>query len=309
MTNIALQKQQQQRHSGQPSGAAAAAAAAAPTQPAEPPSQDQPLEDFTFRHFAPLLRACQGYAKLSGCRFRSSSFDPAKISTESDATKSRVKRESAATVEEYQRRLRQGDKLLLEEVDRAFRIVMQESVRNAMMGLFQTLDMFPPSPPPPGIDDDDCCYEDVEAPLPVVSQRLYNDQARRLGSDCGGPGFLQQRAKTAAFIVDFAEESEVKLPPIPETQQSMLREISTRVQEELKQRGESEARQKDIRSIFLRGLGGGATAESLRMEAEKFWGENWKSIALGVATVAALGILTVANGVATGQRRGRGSEL
>merc|ERR1719436_624537 len=108
-----------------------------------------------------------------------------------------------------------------------------------MMGMFQTLDLFPPNPPPTDVGDDDCAYEDVSAPLPMVAQRLYNDQARRVCGPLEGVGRLHRRAMTAAFIVDFAEVSGFKLPAIPETQQSMLREISARVNEEAKRQGGS----------------------------------------------------------------------
>jgi len=36
---------------------------------------DQTLDEAAFQHFAPLLAASQRYAKLSGFRFRSASFD------------------------------------------------------------------------------------------------------------------------------------------------------------------------------------------------------------------------------------------
>merc|ERR1719469_1823240 len=101
-----------------------------------------------------------------------------------------------------------------------------------MAGMFQALEMFPPSPAPKDIDDEDCAHEDTSAPLPAIAQRLYNEKARRV-SDPNGAGRLEKRARTAAFIVGFA------LPPIPDTQRDMLQELSSRVAEETKASGKS----------------------------------------------------------------------
>mmetsp|Transcript_95452 Transcript_95452/g.273774 ORF Transcript_95452/g.273774 Transcript_95452/m.273774 type:complete len:325 (+) Transcript_95452:91-1065(+) len=282
------------------------------------------LEETAFRHFAPLLGACQGYAARSGCRFRSASFDglenavagagaiaavPASRAKDS-GPRLAAKLTAAPAVSDFRARLNAGDEMLVEEVDRAFRIVMAESVRNAMMGMFQTLEMFPPTPPPLGISDDDCAYEDVTAPLPAVAQRLYNDQARRVSDACGGPGVVQKRAMTAAFLVDFAEAVGYRLPPVPETQSSMLKEISTRIQEELKRRGDSEEVQNRARDAFLGGLGAGAAAEGLKQEAQKWWTDNWRSVAWAAAGMAVVGIAAVATAVLSnrgddGRRRGR----
>merc|ERR1712129_197171 len=65
------------------------------------------------------------------------------------------------------------------ELERAFSVVMEESVRNAMVSAFQRLDMWPPRPTPAGVCMEDCSYEDVSAPLAVVAQRAYNDELRR----------------------------------------------------------------------------------------------------------------------------------
>jgi len=180
---------------------------------------------------------------------------------------------------------------------------MVESVRNAMVGMFKALDMFPPAPPPAMVDDEDCAYEDVTAPLPAVAQRLYNDQVRRLsdcGDDAGFAGRLYRRAMTASFIVDFASAQGIPLPQVSETQQSMLRELSDRVAEETRRRGASEADQTRAREAFLESLGAGSGAEKLRQEADKFWKRNWKTIAattaagvmFGVAGVVIAGIMS-----------------
>lgn len=267
-----------------------------------------PLDEEAFRHFAPLLQVSQDYASFSGCRFRSGSFDglPTEAAAAADVPASvgperardpgprlAAKLRASVAVADFAARLRSGEQGLVEEVDRAFRIVMVESVRNAMQSMFQALDIFPPTHPPRGIDEEDCAYEDTSAPLPAMAQRLYNDQVRRL-SNTAGAGRLDKRARTAAYIVDFAESLGVPLPAIPETQRDMLSELSARVTEETQRRGGSEKETSRAREVFLQGLGAGAAAESLRQEASKWWAENWKTVAGGMAVTAAFGLAGLA---------------
>ncbi|CAJ1388616.1 unnamed protein product [Effrenium voratum] len=193
------------------------------------------LDTSCFRHFAPLLEASQAYAQLSGCRFRLASFEPAgeeEISKEK-SVRLKARAEAEPQVQIFAERLRGGDPLLVEEHERAFRVVMVEGVRNAMMAAFQRLELWPPMPPPGGIEDDDCCYEDVNSDLPVIAQRLYNDDVRRLMAvPCDGAASpWQQRAFTAAFIVDFAEEVGVPCLPMPPTQKEMIEEFALRLEE------------------------------------------------------------------------------
>lgn len=270
-------------------------------------SEINALDENAFRHFAPLLAASQSYASRSGCRFRSRSFDgisvsrggqpskmPASVSAErakDPGPRLAAKLRAADMVHQFEERLRAKEPELLEEVDRAFRIVMVESVRNAMMGMFTALSMFPPSPAPSDIGDEDCSYEDVSAPLPAISQRLYNDQARRvLDVDASGPGRLERRAKTAAFIMDFAEATGVPMPEIPDTQQSMLKEMLARVSDQTRSNHQQETR---LREVFLNGFGAGAVAESLRFECRKWWGDNWQKV-LCAAAIPTLGAVTTA---------------
>lgn len=265
----------------------------------------QKLDEGSFRHFRPLLAACQDYAVTSGCRFRSEDFDgipeyeasPSSCGSAEPlgAKRSRdsgpllaAKLRAAPVVREFSARLRNGeDNALNEELERAHRVVMAESVRNAIAGMLKALDLFPPVPPPAGISEDDCAYEDCSAPLPVIGQRLYNDEVRRLTDATDDrPGRLEWRAASASFIVDFAEGVGVPLPPIPETQREMLRELAARTAES------SPRRQPEGADIFLRGLGVGAVANGLRDEAQKFWAatggwQGWLAVAAGgVAAVA-----------------------
>jgi len=198
--------------------------------------------------------------------------------------------------------------VLWKKMERAHRIVMSESVRNAMIGMFQALEMFPPAPPPAGIEDDDCAFEDVSAPLPVIAQRLYNDQARRLSDTTGGPGRLERRAMTAAFIIDFTDEVGVKLPPMPETQASMLKEFVERTNEFAEQKPGSDKKRHRAREAFLGALelGGGSVGRGLKHEADQWWSEHWKDVAWTVAGAIAVGAAAVATAALSGRgRRGR----
>merc|ERR1712216_740782 len=136
------------------------------------------LDQEVFRNFWPLLDSSRDYARLSGCRFRSRSFDgiagdesqAAVTSTRahSDDTDDRLpsaadtddrmiaRAHAAPTVYRFADRLRAGEAALLEELDKAFRIVMAESVRSAMIATCQVLELWPPSPAPVGVADDDC---------------------------------------------------------------------------------------------------------------------------------------------------------
>jgi len=280
------------------------------------------LDEAAFKRFAPLLAASQRYASLSGCRFQNTSFrgvprcpestpEPTEIDSAMPLDRGprfAAKIEAAPLVDEFSARLRAGEPGLVEEMERAHRIVMAESVRNAMIGMFQALEMFPPAPPPAGVEEDDCAFEDVSAPLPVIAQRLYNDQARRVSDTTGGPGRLERRAMTAAFIVDFTDEAGVKLPPMPETQASMLKEIVERTNEFAEQKPGSDKRRHRAREAFLGALGGGAVGHRLKQEANQWWAENWQGVAWTVGAAIAVGAAAVATAALSAradERRGR----
>jgi len=283
---------------------------------------DGALDEASFKRFAPLLAASQRYASHSGCRFRSLSFhgiprrsknmaEPVEVGSarsRDSGPRLAAKIEAAPLVDEFAARLRAGEPGLVEEMERAYRIVMAESVRNAMIGMFQALEMFPPAPPPAGVEDDDCAFEDVSAPLPVIAQRLYNDKARRVSDTTGGLGRLEQRAMTAAFLVDFTDEAGVKLPPLPETQASMLKEFAERTNEFAEQRPGSDDNRHRAREAFLGALGGGSVGHRLKQEANQWWAENWQGVAWTVAgalSVGAAAVATAALSRRANERRGR----
>merc|ERR1719373_797665 len=112
---------------------------------------------------------------------------------------------------------------------------------------------------------------------------------------------------TAAFLVDFAEGVGFQLPAIPETQQSMLRELSAQVQEEHRRRGANAEQASKAREVFLSGLGVGATAERLRSEAKQWWADNWKTVAWAAAGAVVMGAAGAIAAAALASGRGRRS--
>lgn len=281
-------------------------------------SSDRRLTEGFYRHFSPLLSVSQEYAALSGCRFRERSFDGyADIGGCSALSERRVcsvqrrraKESAVPNVEDFAKRLARREQALVEEAERAFRVVMAESVRNAMIGMFQELDMFPPRNAPASIDDCDCMYEDVTAPLPVIAQRLYNDESRRVMDE---ERLMHRRATTSAFVVDFVEAAGIGLPPIPETYRSMLQEFIARVDEAARGGGTTGGasligdQETRARSAFLSSMGDGLVAEGLKAEVFRWWAENRRKVLFG-----ALGAVAVAVGVAalSGLARGGSAAL
>lgn len=269
-----------------------------------------------FPHFAVLLKDCEDYAQLSGFRFRKSSFDGIPIGADSgqrcvgperardSGPRLAAKMRSAAMVSSFSERLLTRDSDLMQEFHRAFQIVMAESMRNAMMGMFRALDMFPPERPPSAVLEDDCGYEDTSAPLEEIAQRLYNDEVRRI---CDSAGSSERRAKTSTFIVDFASSINVPLPDPPETQQHMLKELAERVAAVEAQ--QSNAKSSHARDVFLQSLGVGVAADRMRTKAKDFWSEHRGTALWGAAGAVALGfggaLLAVVAKKAIDRRRDR----
>jgi len=242
-------------------------------------------EEF-FPQFAPLLVASRDYARHTGFRFRSNSFDGIDLSvmetgrldalpiiSEARARDSGLrlagKIQAAPAVRVFATRLVEGDLALADELDRAFQIVISESNRNAMISTCKEVGVFPPSPPP-AVNDADCSYEDCSASFTVIAQRLYNDEVRRL-CDCNGQ--LKLRARTAAFIVDFAEQVGAALPQMPEDSQSVPREFAAHASEWAAQDRISEG--VAIRDTLRSGLDKlGASADQLFRGGQKLWTNN-----------------------------------
>jgi len=195
--------------------------------------EPQPLDETFYPSFTPLIRACQAYARLSGCRFSIAAFE----GIECDAT-TRIpvvssvrahdsgpllsaKLRAAPMVNAFAQRLRSQEPTLLEDLTRAFHFVMKETARNSMIATCKAADFFPPSPAPSSVHSQDCHWDEVGlASAPVIAQRLYNDEKHRLLDD-----EALVRAKTASFVVEFADELGVKLPALPEARTDMLQQF------------------------------------------------------------------------------------
>jgi len=223
--------------------------------------KDNELTENAFPSFAPLLKSCQDYARLSGCRFRCSSFERtpglgdaaaavcagpralaviAKKSGSSMAFTTRslprlaARRKARPAVVRYTARLKAGEEHLVEEVRKAYGVVWEESLRNIMMAKFAELGMWPPDMPADS-PRDDCSYSDLSAPALVIAVRLWNDEVQRC--DLSGRRKSQSRARapararTASFIADFAHEvSDIRVPP-DEALLVPMQEFEARIEE------------------------------------------------------------------------------
>eukprot|EP00928_Gymnodinium_smaydae_P036011 TRINITY_DN25241_c0_g1_i1.p1 TRINITY_DN25241_c0_g1~~TRINITY_DN25241_c0_g1_i1.p1 ORF type:complete len:367 (-),score=67.74 TRINITY_DN25241_c0_g1_i1:227-1327(-) len=197
-----------------------------------------PLNEYAFPSFKPLLAACQEYASQSNGRFLGSSFDDEEYDECEGVNTSRFGdltggRAAVAAVRCFSRRMKAGDPELEKEIQFAFHIVIAESVRSAMVAAFKELDLWPPLPTPAGVREEDTCFDDLSAPIRVIAQRAWNDEARRkwdaaIGGG-GGVGYARQRAVTASFLVDFAYENGAVLPPPMAEPMALLSEFCARV--------------------------------------------------------------------------------
>jgi len=261
------------------------------------------LDASAFAAFGPLLAVCHDYAALTGCRFRERIFrsdagedvEPGVASSTPSALRTAAL-QAAPTVAEYAQRLQEGDEGLLETAERAYRLVMGESVRNGIIATLREFDLWPPRPSPPGVLENDCSWEDTSASLPEIAQRAYNDEARR-----GREGAFQAligRAATASFLVDFASEvGGVKTPKLAETHQEMMQEFMSRLEEWQLSGGASAAQGGHARArrALLAGLGGDIeTVRDLRAQVQERWSKNWESSAGTAANVAVAGLALVA---------------
>jgi len=192
-----------------------------------------PLDEKLFPSFEKLIHLCQTYASLSGCRFSISAFDGIECDTvnrlpvvnearsKDDGPLLSAKLRAVRGVRNFANRLKSGEPELLQDLTRAFHLVMKETARNSMIAYCKAEDFFPPLPAPSSVDDKDCSWDQVGlASAPVIAQRLYNDEVHR-AHDAGA----LVRAKTASFIVEFADEVGVELPKLPSERTSMLQQF------------------------------------------------------------------------------------
>jgi len=160
-------------------------------------------------------------------------------------------------------RLLAGDLGLTKEMEHAHSIVMRESVRNVMISTCKALDIFPTQ-----VDGGNCNYEDLSVPLPIIAQRLYNDQARREFNATGEHSREQRQANTAAFLVDFASESDVKLPPMPQMQQEILTDFAQRTGEFTQDVADQSQNKLET---LLDGVGAGMAGYLLQQDVWQWW--------------------------------------
>eukprot|EP00927_Polykrikos_kofoidii_P033693 TRINITY_DN28511_c0_g1_i2.p1 TRINITY_DN28511_c0_g1~~TRINITY_DN28511_c0_g1_i2.p1 ORF type:complete len:328 (+),score=80.06 TRINITY_DN28511_c0_g1_i2:280-1263(+) len=150
------------------------------------------------------------------------------ISSKQDYAWLVAKLRAAPQVRAYLSRLRSTtlEPELAKELEVATQIAADESLRKSMVATCRNLELWPPNPPPPGVDEDDCRFDDVGAAVPVVAQRLFNDEARRRRE--AAKGLQNRQAETAAFLLNFAAEAGVELPPVPEFYSRRIVEFATR---------------------------------------------------------------------------------
>jgi len=196
------------------------------------------LDEAYFPAFGLLIAACQEYAKHSGCRFSIKAFEGIRCDENTrvpvvDDVRAldagpllSAKLQAVSAVRRFTDRLRGGEPELVQDLSRAFDLVIKESVRNSMIASCKAADFFPPSPSPAGVGDDECQWDEVGlASAPVIAQRLYNDEVHRLQDLVNGRNPALMRAKTASFIVEFADEIGVNSPEMPEHRSKMLQQF------------------------------------------------------------------------------------
>jgi len=208
----------------------------------------RPLDVGAFPAFSALLDASQEYARLSGCRFRSRSFDGLhKNSTdrskavrsvgaslpcytqETDADSKTIAMLAANNaIQEFTKRVRSGEDRLVQELDDACRLAMEEGVRNGMVTTCQRLALWPPSAtllsaqPPALGPHESLSKEGCAERLPVTAQRLYEEEMERHAGRSGAA----RRARTAAFLADFSDAAGAAQPPMPDCQANAFHEFT-----------------------------------------------------------------------------------
>lgn len=268
---------------------------------ADPAARGPRLDAEAFAPFRELLEACQDFAELSGCRFQRRAFEALPV----DGPLSKAKAKALPAVALFAQKLQDMDQALLECVERAHRFVMNESVRSGIVATCREVGLWPPDPPPLGVSEEDCTFQDTTAPLPVIAQRAYNDEARRCTDASLEP--LLRRAMTASFIVDFAGEAGLPPPPLSESHSEMLTEFMLRVEEwaeERGNRGQTDSALTTAREALVKGLSFGEAAKVLQDQVAEQWTKNWETPTGALMNVAAVG-LALAAGVATLKRAAR----
>ncbi|CAE7558964.1 unnamed protein product [Symbiodinium pilosum] len=262
--------------------------------------------NFTNQHLVANTTQYVDYAMLSGCRFQSFAFDGSDLTgrvadSKLEDWKAAVQRGSVK-VKEFTKRLQAQEESLLQCVDVAYRLVLAEGVRSGIIATCRELSLWPPIPSP-AVEADDCCFQDTSAPLPVIAQRAFNDEQRRVSHESFRQ--LYKKATTASFLVDFAAEAGLTLPDL-QNSRTMLEEFMQRV-EEWTERGSRFhlCPLAKARNALVTGLGqGGMAAETARELVAQRWSKNWETRA-GTAVNVATAALAIGASVAALRRVSR----
>merc|ERR1712216_295897 len=107
--------------------------------------------------------SCQDFAAISGCRFRSGVLQDFEELRADDSKMRAAMEKAGASVNEFKQRLALREEELMNVLLGAHRLLMTESVRNAIVATCRELQLWPPQPAPAGVLDDDCAYEDTSA--------------------------------------------------------------------------------------------------------------------------------------------------
>merc|ERR1712139_217866 len=98
---------------------------------------------------------------------------------------------------------------------------------------------------------------------------------------------------TASYLMDFAHEVGVPLPPIDDSLQCTLQDFAARVGQWQQQQGLQTM--SSAKEAFFSGLGMGVVADDLRQYASQWWTENETVVRAGVG-LTALGFAAIAAG-------------
>lgn len=231
--------------------------------PLRPDTAKGPLDAGAFPAFAPLLQASQGYARLSGCRFRGRSFDdlrqpsPAIPSQgvglcpdQRDASKAEV----APVGREFAAKLQEGEPALLQELGSASSLVLEEGVRSSMVATCRRLDVWPPRVSLLDAGIESC--ERGSATLTMIAWQLYLDDSSRHGGQIRHADVSAvQVARTAAFIADFGHAVGIAEPAMPAPVMARFQDFTALVasweEEEEQQSEEGNAQRSPRFKVFL----------------------------------------------------------
>jgi hypothetical protein len=240
------------------------------------------LDHAAFPLFTPLLKACEDYASLSGCRFQGRAFAHIEHTTEKTPIVD-ARSKAAPVVADFLARLRAGDEGLSDSVTAAYQLVMDESVRNGMIATCRELQLWPANTP-----EVDRNYLDFSASLPTIAKRVYNEDVHRRKDPRWG-----RKATTASFLVDFAGEAGVVRPNLVEQSGGVLQEFLALVDRWTIEQECSLAKavqpRRSVRGLLM-GLVLGVTAEALRRHAQPASLWSGRSAVLLLAVVVGVAI-------------------